>query len=157
MTPVTISDEDWNRFCYPRSEKKIGTREGVPEHLAMSLPAKDQKWTVVYKVYSEVTAPTYQLAIKAAEELTGYTKDHLLIEMGDKQPDYPPPIQHELIQLAAEIRKQGGIPHVKNNTSESAGTGLEKRAIQKRQAKRSSKARKNTLHTSPSHKSRQRT
>jgi len=136
MNPVTISDEDWNKLCYPRPKYINGHREGVPEHMAAPLPSPEQKWTVCYKVYSEVIAPNYQEAIKAAEKLTGYSKDYLMIEMGEKQPGYPPPILHG------------------NNQSESPIRLLERRTIQKRQIQRSKKASAKKVSARKNHKSR---
>ena len=90
-SPIVISNEDWNHLYMPQPrEKKIGVREGVPEHKAAILPTgPKQKWTVSYKVYIEVIAPTYMEAVKLAEHVTGFDRTHLWVEMGEKQKDFP--------------------------------------------------------------------
>jgi hypothetical protein len=135
-TPVVISDKDWNSLYMPsKRNKKPGFRDGVPEHEAAPLPSgAQQKWTVAYKQYMEVTAPTYIKAVEAAELITGLDRVHLYIEMGEKQKDYP---------------KLNG-----NHQSESNNRGVVSTSLSGPKIQRSTKPRKNKIRARPHRKSR---
>ncbi len=134
--PVVISDKDWNSLYMPsKRNKKPGFRDGVPEHEAAPLPSgAQQKWTVAYKQYMEVTAPTYIKAVETAELITGLDRVHLYIEMGEKQKDYP---------------KLNG-----NHQSESNNRGMVSASLSGPKIQRSTKPRKSKIRARPHRKSR---
>jgi len=147
-TPVVISDKDWNNLYMPsKKNKKPGFRDGVPEHEAAPLPSgAQQKWTVAYKQYMEVTAPTYIKAVEAAELITGLDRVHLYVEMGEKQKDYPKPYVSE--GYGFNEPKNG------NHQSESNNRGVEPTSLSGPKIQRSTKPRKNKIRARPHSKSR---
>lgn len=135
-TPVVISDEDWNNLYMNQGKrnKKLGFREGIPEHEALPTPQPNQKWTVAYKQYLEIIAPTYIRALEIAQQVTGLDRVHLYIEMGEKQKDYP---------------KLNG-----SHQSESNNRRVEPTSLSGPKVQRSSKSRKNKIRSRSHSKSR---
>jgi hypothetical protein len=152
-TPVVISDKDWNNLYMPsKRNKKPGFRDGVPEHEAAPLPSgAQQKWTVAYKQYMEVIAPTYIKAVEAAELITGLDRVHLYIEMGEKQKDFPKVIDRDLEALDKSMSE---YPTNGNHQSESNNRGVEPTSLSGPKIQRSTKPRKNKIRARPHRKSR---